>query len=135
MEWIYDTGGREKYYKAVHVGDCATRAFAIAAEMDYKEAYMMVKEYNDGETPRNGVFGYIIVEMMEDLGWEYVKYNDPDAYLADAEIPTDKVIIGWLGNHFAAVINGVLHDTWNSSKSKRTKGFKGYWVRPDKKSV
>ena len=45
MKWIYDTGGREKYYKALNVKDCVTRAIAIANGMDYKETYMALKKY------------------------------------------------------------------------------------------
>ena len=133
MEWVYDTGGREKYYKALNVRDCATRAIAIANDMDYKETYMMLKEYNGGESPRNGVYGFISSKMLTDLGWEYVEYKDEDVYFADAMIPIDEIIICKLPGHLVAVIKGVAHDTWNIVKSKKPKKLMGYWVKSREK--
>ena len=34
MEFVYATGGREKYYETIKVGDCVTRAIANATGMD-----------------------------------------------------------------------------------------------------
>ena len=39
MNHVYATGGREKYFKKLDVGDCVTRAIAIATGKDYKEIY------------------------------------------------------------------------------------------------
>lgn len=134
MEWVYDTGGRENYYKALNVRDCATRAIAIANGMDYKETYMMMKKYNGGESPRDGVYGFISSKMLTDLGWEYIEYKDKDTYLADAEIPFDEIIICKLHGHLVAVVKGVVHDTWNILKSKKPKKLIGYWVKSGEKS-
>ena len=35
--FIYNDGGRSKYYQLEKVGDCVIRAIAIATETDYKE--------------------------------------------------------------------------------------------------
>ncbi len=134
MEWVYDTGGRENYYKALNVRDCATRAIAIANGMDYKETYMMMKKYNGGESPHDGVYGFISSKMLTDLGWEYIEYKDKDTYLADAEIPFDEIIICKLHGHLVAVVKGVVHDTWNILKSKKPKKLIGYWVKSGEKS-
>ena len=42
MEWVYDDGGRSKYFKAEHVGDCVCRAIAIGTGKDYKEVYDLI---------------------------------------------------------------------------------------------
>lgn len=38
MDFVYNDGGRSRYFKAKSVGDCVTRAIAIATRTDYKEA-------------------------------------------------------------------------------------------------
>lgn len=35
MKFVYATGGREKYYDFIKVGDCVTRAIANATGRDY----------------------------------------------------------------------------------------------------
>ena len=138
MEWIYDTGGREKYYKALNVNDCVTRAIAIANGMDYKETYMALKKYNGGESPRNGVCEFIYKKMLIDLGWEYVDLKAERTSLADADLPNDEIIICRLSGHLVAVVNGVIHDTWNSGKGRKhrpPKELLGYWVKLDEKST
>ena len=47
MEFIYSDGGRSKYFKAEHVGDCVTRAICNATGMDYKEVYDALKDVPD----------------------------------------------------------------------------------------
>ena len=44
MEFVYSTGGREKYFKAQDVGDCVTRAICNATGKDYLEVYNGLKE-------------------------------------------------------------------------------------------
>ena len=39
LAFQYNDGGRSRYFKAQKVGDCVTRAFAIATGKDYKEVY------------------------------------------------------------------------------------------------
>ena len=45
MEFIYSSGGREKYYNTIKVGDCVTRAICNATGMDYKEVYDLINKY------------------------------------------------------------------------------------------
>lgn len=54
MEWIYDGGGRSKYFKATDVSNCAVRAIAIGTGKDYKEVYDALKQINNGKSCRNG---------------------------------------------------------------------------------
>ena len=49
MELIYSTGGREKYYNVISVGDCVTRAICNATGMDYKEVYDLINSYASRE--------------------------------------------------------------------------------------
>ena len=45
MEFVYSTGGREKYFKAVKVNDCVCRAIVNATGMNYKEVYDTINMY------------------------------------------------------------------------------------------
>lgn len=59
MKMVYATGGREKYYDAIKVGDCVTRAIANATGKDYKEVYDLVNSYASLE--RGGVRSLLLV--------------------------------------------------------------------------
>ena len=45
MKWVYDDGGRSKYFKGT-TDDCVARAIAIATGKDYKEVYDLINKYS-----------------------------------------------------------------------------------------
>lgn len=141
LEVVYDDGGRSKYYKASSVGDCVTRAIAIAANMDYKEVYQMIidithrkgrhkTKYNSH--PRNGVLKKDIIIAMEKIGFTWHPCmsigTGCKVHLAKDEIPMDKTIICNLSKHLVAVINGVIHDIYDPSKEGKRCVY-GYWEK------
>lgn len=133
MEWQYDTGGREKYYKQVNVGDCVVRAIAIANNLDYKGSYNLVKRYNQGNTPRDGVPTKVYSDLLRDLGWEYIScsgrgYKGKLLYLNEESLPMEGIVICRVSNHLTTVINGVIHDTHDCSRDG-TRQVYGYWCR------
>ena len=133
MEWVYDTGGREKYYKALSVGDCVVRAIAIANGMDYKVTYNLVKKYNDGDTPRNGVYRFVYAKVLEDLGWKNVSCCEDgcdEIHLNNEEIPEEGTVICRLDKHAVAVIDGVIHDTYNSARDGNRRVYE-YWIKSE----
>ena len=133
MEWVYDTGGREKYYKALSVGDCVVRAIAIANGMDYKVTYNLLKKYNDGDTPRNGVYRIVYAKLLKDLGWKNVSCCEDGydkVYLNKEEIPEEGPVICRLDKHAVAVIDGVIHDTYNSARDGNRRVYE-YWIKAE----
>lgn len=133
MKWEYDTGGRENYFKKLNVGDCVVRAIAIANDLDYKVSYNLVKRYYHGNTPRNGVPTKVYGELLKDLGWKYVSfsgrgYKGKGKFLNEKSLPIDETIICRVSNHLTTVIDGVIHDTYDCSKSG-TRQVYGYWYR------
>ena len=46
IDFVYNDGGRSKYFDGKKVGDCVTRAVAIASGRDYKEVYDFLAEGN-----------------------------------------------------------------------------------------
>ena len=133
MRWTYDTGGREKYYKKLTVGDCVVRAIAIANNMDYKETYKLVKKYNSGFTPRNGVYKLVAHNVLTALGWQYIPccgrgHTGELIHMREEELPDAERIICNMDRHIAAVIDGKLHDTYDCSKQGNRQIY-GYWVK------
>lgn len=132
MEWVYDDGGRSKYFKAKNVGDCVCRAIAIGTGLDYKEVYDELQKRAKGETTtqlkhhrrgkrsnaRNGVFKETWKEYLFDLGW--VKHSTcgfgkgVQCHLVTDELPMGTIIVQ-VSKHLVCVIDGVIHDTYNSS--------------------
>ena len=132
MEWIYDDGGRSLYYKAKDVGDCVVRAIAIANNMDYKQTYQLVKKYNNGETPRNGVYKEVYIKLLKDLGWKWIPccgrgVKKQNVHLHKDELPMG-ILICRVSKHLTCIKDGVIFDTYNCSRGGTRKVY-GYWIK------
>ena len=95
MRYVYDDGGRSKYFKARNVSDCVTRAVAIATLRDYKEVYDDLFRLS-GESPRNGVMKSTIKKYLNNIGWEFVPLmkvgSGCTVHLNPDELPKDERI-------------------------------------------
>lgn len=153
MNFIYSTGGREKYFKALNVGDCVTRAICLATGKDYLEVYKRLKELAKAESTkkhqkqssvRDGVFGETYKKYLKEIGWQKVatiKKGSPERmHLTEEEIP-DGVFIAQLSRHLVCVKDKVIYDTYNSSIKEYYDEFGNlvindkrviysYWVKP-----
>lgn len=132
--FIINDGGRaEAGYKG-QVNDCVVRAVAIATEMPYKQVYQRMNIYLDfyayGRTARQGIPLPIIQKFMKALGWKYVEAKQygkhSSMHLNAKELPSGRIIADMKG-HVSAVIDGVIHDTWDASNGGETP-VNGYWV-------
>lgn len=127
MEIIYTDGGRSKYFKAVEVGDCVTRAVAIATDRDYKEVYDEINEFAKRErrgkhsksNARNGVRKQTTRKYLESLGWVFVPTMQIGAgckvHLNKDELPSGTIIVK-VSHHLACVKDGVLYDTHDCTR-------------------
>ena len=124
MEWIYDDGGRSKYFRATDVSDCVCRAISIAAKKDYKEVYDLINKVakshrRSDSSARNGVSPKITREVMEILGWQWVPTmtigSGCTVHLRSEELPNGR-IIAKVSHHVVAVIDGVIHDIYDPSR-------------------
>lgn len=131
LKFRFNDGGRCKYYKAKNVGDCVTRAIAIATQRDYKEVYDLVKSYMGGISPRNGVPQKVTRQLLKDLGYRWVatmKVGEGcKTHLVGGEIPMDRTIICKCSRHLVAVVNGVVNDTYDSTRGG-SRCVYGYWI-------
>jgi hypothetical protein len=136
MKWIYNDGGRSFYYKAPNVKDCVCRAIAIANNKDYKVVYNTLKLFNNGQSPRNGMYESVYSKLLKSWGWKPISCEKKNIHLKEDELP-DGIIICKIDHHLVAVKNKIIYDTWDCSKVRKGK-HKGepdrvkvikYWVK------
>lgn len=129
MEWKYNDGGRSKYFTASKVGDCVTRAIAIAKGIDYKDAYMEIKHIV-GYSPRNGVYKKDTKKVMEHFGGVWVPCSGigvkNKTHLNSAEMPLQGRLIAQVTKHLTCILDGVINDTYDPSRNG-TRMVYGYW--------
>lgn len=141
MQWVYDDGGRSKYYKGKDAGDCVCRAVAIATGLDYKKVYDDINELAKSErtgkrkrgksSARNGVYKDTIRKLMTGYGWKWVPTmkvgQGCKVHLREDELPSGRLVVS-VSKHLTAVIDGVCHDTYDPSRDG-TRCVYGYFVK------
>ncbi len=128
----YNDGGRSNYFKAQHVGDCGTRAMAIASGRDYKEIYNAFRKLY-GQSPRNGLPRKIFHKLAQELGATWRSTMQIGAgctvHMRVGEIPMQGRIVLNVSGHYCAVIDGVINDTYDPSRNGDRCVY-GYWLFP-----
>jgi len=101
------------------VGDCAVRAVAKALGVDWQKAFALIvaNAYQMADMPSsNSVWGSVL--FQNGYKRSAIENGCPDCYTAEDFIndhPTGVYVLGF-GNHVATVLDGVLYDSWDSSK-------------------
>jgi hypothetical protein len=144
MNYEYDDGGRADAGYKGKTGDCGVRAITIATRMpSYQEAYELVAKYAAEERgrrsrtgklrtshPRTGIYMPTMKKIMADLGWQWHPTmgigTGATVHLRAEELPAGRIIVR-LSKHYCAVINGVVHDTYDGSRNG-TRCVYGYWT-------
>jgi len=112
------------------VGDCAVRAVAKALGMDWETGFavLTVKAYETADLPNsNAVINAVLTERGFERG--VVPNTCPACYTFEqfaADYPEGTYVLG-TGTHVATVIDGILFDTWDSSKETPIY----YWVKKE----
>lgn len=143
MKFVYNDGGRQVAGYRGSAGDCGTRALAIALDISYQTAYDLINEESHHDrkskrkrgrgksSARNGVYTNTMRRVMACLGWEWVPLmkigSGCTVHMKDGEVPSKGRIIVSLSKHFAAVVDGVLHDTYDCTRGG-TRCVYGYWI-------
>lgn len=139
MKYIYNDGGRKAAGFKGDAGDCATRAIAIATGRPYKEVYDAINEIGVAEilparkrgksNARTGVHKETVHSYMAKIGWKWTPTmrigSGCKVHVRTEELPVGKIILN-LSKHYAAVIDGVLHDTFDCSRDG-SRCVYGYW--------
>ena len=143
MEWEYNDGGRADAGYKGRTGDCVCRAIAIATETPYQEVYDKLNELGkkertgkrkkDKSHARTGVYKQTIRKYMESIGWKWVPTmligQGCKVHVKAGELPKGRLVLS-LSKHSTAVIDGVLHDTYDCSRNE-TRCVYGYYHPPE----
>jgi len=138
----YNDGGRARAGYKSRAGDCACRAIAIATEIPYSEAYSIIdnlgrqdrlsKRKSHKSSAHTGVYKATMHRIMKSLGWVWEPCMEIGSgckvHLRAEELPKGRIIVS-LSRHFAAVIDGVVHDTHDCSRGG-TRCVYGFYFKP-----
>lgn len=99
--------------------DCAVRALAIAMGKPYAEVHAALKQL--GRKNRRGINGaqwraakrMFSLESREEFACRHLGTALP-------EIQTGRYLC-WVSGHFFAVVDGVVHDTWEQKSGRKIK--------------
>ena len=141
MQFKLNDGGRAAagFRTKKHCGDCVCRAIAIATQRPYSEIYDLILHYAKHERtgkrtrkisdPENGVGRYTYSRVMTLLGWEWVPTmgigTGCKVHLDADELPAGRIVVN-VSNHFTAVVDGVINDTYDPSRG-RSRCVYGYY--------
>lgn len=138
IAFVQDDGGRAAAGYRGETGDCAVRAVAIAAELPYSDVYDRVNALAKGarrgsriaeSNARTGVHRELMHKLMADLGFEWTATmqigSGCKVHVRAGELPAGRLVLN-LSKHYAAFIDGALHDTYDCSR-EGTRCVYGYW--------
>ena len=131
MEYIYNDGGRSKYFKG-KAEDCVCRAISIASNRDYKEVYDSLKKALG--TPRNGVFttNKAFKDWMVANGFVWTPCSGigvkTSVHFIEGELPKGRLVCS-VAKHYVAVVDDKVYDTWDSryNSFNEVRRIYGYW--------
>lgn len=140
--WVNDDGGRSAAGFKGSAGDCVARAVAIASRLPYRQVYADLASGRGSQrrspggkrksaSARSGIntTRKWFKDYMAELGFEWVACMEIGSgckvHLKADELPPGRLVVS-LSGHMAAVIDGVLHDTYDCSHDG-TRCVYGYW--------
>jgi len=137
MEFKFNDGGRaEAGYKG-ETGDCVVRAISIATQTPYKEVYSYLylsclsekpvkwrkrePRIKRKSHPRKGIRRPIYEKYLFSKGWKWIPCmgigTGCKVHLKKEELPSGRLIVS-LSRHLCAVVDGVIHDTYDCSREE-----------------
>jgi hypothetical protein len=129
---VFDDGGREASGRKGFAGDCVARSIAIAAGLPYTDVYAALAK-NTGQqragkrgkraaSARSGinVTRKWFRDYMTALGFRWTACmgigTGCKVHLLKGELPMGRLVVS-LSRHYTAVIDGVIHDTFNPQRT------------------
>lgn len=139
VPWVEDDGGRSKYFRGLNAGDCVPRAITIAGNLNYKEVYDELAYLNKyygrkgKKSARDGVYPDAYKRWLREHEWEWTPLmfigSGCQVHVRPEELPERGRYVLKLSRHLVAWIDGVLYDTYDSSRDG-TRCVYGYWKVP-----
>ena len=146
MRWTMNDGGRAAAgFTGKRVGDCVARAIAIATETPYVKVYNELNRLSEAHerrgkrkrgvsSARNGVYRSTYDRYLKAKGWTWVPTmaigSGCRVHLREDELPKGRIIVA-LSRHMSAVIDGVVHDLYDPSRSG-TRCVYGYYYKENR---
>jgi hypothetical protein len=145
IHWTPDDGGRAAAGFRTSAGDCVTRAVAIATGLPYTLVYDRLADGNARQRRskhdasracgvRTAAHGIAVRRpwfraYMHEIGFTWHPCFEVGTnalvHLSAPELPPGRLVVVLQG-HYAAVIDHVLHDTWDCSHDGTRRVF-AYW--------
>jgi hypothetical protein len=148
IRFVKTDGGRSTagFVNKATSGDCVARAVAIASGRPYGKVYDELAEINASMplskhrrrrgkvgsfTASHGIWtrSKLFKDYMRSIGFEWVPTMQIGSgcrvHVRASELPKGRIILA-LSKHYAAVIDGVLHDMYDCSRDG-TRCVYGYW--------
>lgn len=131
MKYVQDDGGRKAAGFKGSAGDCVARSIAIASGRPYAEVYAALSKgagserRSRGATARNGIRTgrKWFKDYMANLGFTWTPTmrigTGCKVHLDAAELPAGRLVVA-VSKHYTAVIDGVIHDTYNPAADRGT---------------
>lgn len=132
LDYLYDDGGRAEAGFKGRAGDCVCRAIAIVTGRPYAEVYSDLAAGTGGQrasrgkrrsaSARNGIDTgrKWFRDYMKSIGMEWTPTmligQGCRVHLLAGELPSGRLIVS-LSKHWTAVIDGVIHDTYDPTRS------------------
>ena len=128
IKFKYNDGG----WKGAKRGDCVIRAISIATERPYdlvfNELMDLAKEKQNLPNDKK-----VYMPYLKKFGWTWVPTmgigTGCKVHLKASELPKGKIICR-LSKHLVAVIDGIINDTYDSSRYGNRCVY-GYFLRED----
>jgi hypothetical protein len=153
LPFVFNDGGRAAAGFRGKADDCVARAIAIAANLPYADVYSALakgvgaERGSKGETARNGVHTRRkwFRDYMSSLGFSWKPTmrigSGCTTHLSQGELPMGRLVVS-LSKHAAAVLDGVIHDTFDPSRETQVvdpdgsvrvthRCVYGYWMLSD----
>lgn len=141
MEFQYNDGGRKENGFKGTTKDCVARAITIITGLPYirviDDLYSYIEKERVGKRqkrksdPYKGVYKKTYNKYLKDLGYKWIPCTfigkGCTVHLRAEELPKGR-LIARLSRHLTAVIDGVIHDTFNPDRNG-TRCVYGYYIK------
>jgi hypothetical protein len=139
MEWKYNDGGRKLAGYKGTVGDCGIRALSICLQLPYDEVVKtcemffkkerITKRKRTRSSVKNGIYTTTFHKITQHYGLKWTPLmgigTGCKVHLNADELPKGRLICN-VSKHYSAVVDGVLNDTYDSSRNGNRCVY-GYW--------
>lgn len=135
--WTYNDGGRASAGFRGAASDCVCRAHAVVSGRDYAAVYADLNSIEDRarngkrlSSARTGIRKSVTRDYLCSVGYTWHPTmqigSGCHVHLRAEELPPGRIIVK-LSRHVCAVIDGVIHDTYDPSRNG-TRCVYGYWT-------